>query len=174
MLTVGDPSPGMKLHPVFGLPVDLSHGTSVVAFLRPLTGCTARVQITTLIEAFPRFDAEAIRVVGVTRTDLTFARDFVPRNHVLIPIYVDETGEVFRAFQVEQDKGFVKSLAAFRPNTASAAVEALKRGRSWNVLPSADLPAWFVVRDGRVAYASYGTSVMDQPDIEELWRAATR
>lgn len=172
MLTVGDAAPGMKLHPVFGLPVDLSHGTTVVAFLRPLTGCTARVQITTLTEAFPRFDAEAIRVVGVTRTDLTYARDFVPRYHVLFPIYVDETGEVFRAFQVGADKGLAKTLTTL-PTRLGTAVEALKLGRTWNVLPSSDLPAWFVVRDGRVAYASYGSSAMDQPDIEELWRAAT-
>lgn len=173
MLNVGDSAPPFTLQPVFGLPVALHEGTTVIAFLRPLTGSTARTAIETLTEAWPRLDAEGIKLLAVTRTDLTFARDFVPRHHVLFPVYVDESGEVCRAYGVQSDKGLVKTLLGLRPRHLSALSVAVGNGRQLDTLPSSDLPAYVVVRDGRVVYASYGSSALDQPEIEELWRAAT-
>lgn len=172
MLSPGDPAPPLRLQPVFGLPVDLAHGTTVVVFLRPLTGSTARVTIKTLTEAWPRFDAEGIKLLGVTHTDLTFARDYVPRNHVLFPIYVDEDGSLSAAFQTASDTGLVKSLLGLRPRHLQVLSEALAYGRDYTTLPGTDLPAWFVVKDGRVVHAGYASSALDQPEIEELWRAA--
>lgn len=173
MLQVGDQAPALELHPVFGLPVHTAQGTLVVAILRPLSGSTARLTIARLTEALPRFDTEGFRIVGITRTDLTLARDFVPRNHVLFPIVDDESGTVQAAFGVETDKGFVKSALGLRPSLLQSASEALGLGRAWNELPSATLPAWFVLRDGKVVYAHYARSVLEQPDIEALWKAAT-
>lgn len=173
MLSVGDPAPAFTLQPVFGLPVALHEGTTVVAFLRPLTGSTARAVIDVLTEAWPRLDAEGIKLIGITHTDLTFARDFVPRHHVLFPIYVDESGEVARAYEVPSDKGLLKTLSGLRPRHFATLGDLLARGRQVDGLPSSDLPAYIVVRDGRIAYASYGATALDQPEIEELWRAAT-
>ena len=173
MLSVGDSAPAFTLQPVFGLPVALHEGTTVIAFLRPLTGSTARTAINTLTEAWPRFDAEGIKLIAVTHTDLTFARDFVPRHHVLFPIYVDASGEVARAYQVPSDKGLLKTLTGLRPRHLSALGEALAHGRQMDTVPSTDLPAYIVARDGHIAYVRYGATALDQPEIEELWRAAT-
>ena len=173
MLQVGDPAPALELHPVFGLPVHTAQGTLVVAILRPLSGSTARLTIARLTEALPRFDAEGFRMVGITRTDLTLARDFVPRNHVLFPIVVDDGGAIQAAFGVQSDKGFLKSALALRPGLLQSASEALALGRVWNELPATLLPAWFVLRDGRVQYAQYARTVLEQPDVEALWKAAT-
>lgn len=173
MFQVGDASPELTLSPVFGLPVKLHQGVSIVCFMRPLSGSTARSTIQVLTEAWPRFDAEGFKLVGVTRTDLTFARDFVPRHHVLFPIVVDERGELFAQFGVGKDTGFLKTAMSLRPRHYQALSEAFALGRQANALPGSDLPAFFVVRDGRFVYASYGASALEQPQVEELWRAAT-
>lgn len=174
MLQVGDRVPPATLQPVFGLPVEVHQGTNVVAFLRPLTGSLSRAAISRLTEAYPRFDAEGIQVVGVTQTDLTFARDFVPRYHVLFPIYVDENGSMFREWQINHDRGFVGTLRSLRPGTVQAMVDAVQLGRVASALPSSVLPAWFVARDGVVAYAHYASSIAESPDVEAIWNAATR
>jgi peroxiredoxin len=173
MLQVGDPAPEATLQPVFGLPVDLHRGTRVVVFLRPLTGSLARATIQRLIEAYPRFDAEGIQVIGVTRTDLEFARDFVPRYHVLFPIYVDESGSLTDAWKVAYDRAFLGTLKSLRPATVQAVVDAMQLGRVASALPSSLLPAYFVVRDGKVVYARYASSVAEAPDVEALWNAAS-
>lgn len=173
MLQVGDSAPELDLHPVFGLPVHLSQGTVVTAYLRPLGGSTARLTIARLTEALARFDAEGYKMVGITRTDLTFARDYVPRHHVLFPIVVDETGSLGEALGVQIDRGYVKTTLGLRPSLIRNGSEAFALGRQWSGLPSTTLPAWFVTRDGRVRYAHYAKSILEQPDVEALWKAAT-
>lgn len=172
MFQVGDAAPELTLAPVFGLPVKLSVGVNIVCFMRPLSGSTARSTIHVLTEAWPRFDAEGFKLAGITRTDLTFARDYVPRNHVLFPIVVDERGELFTQFGVKKDTGFLKTAMGFRPRHYQALQDAVALGRQTNVLPGSDLPAFFVVRDGRFTYAHYGSSALDLPQVEELWRAS--
>lgn len=173
MLRPGDAAPMFTLQPVMGLPVKLEGHVTVVCFLRPLEGSVSRTAIATLQEAWSRFDAEGIQLVGITRTDLTFGRDFVPRYHVLFPIVIDETGEYSQAYDIPCDKGFMGTLKGLRPEAVRTFVGSLEHGRGAPRLPSTILPAEFVIgRDGAVRYAHYATSVLDQPDIEALWNAA--
>jgi len=158
---------------VMGLPVDMTRQTTVLAFLRPVTGSQPRRAVALLQEAWPRFDAAGIAMVALTDADLTFTRDFVPRYHVLYPLVCDTTGEFFRAYDVQRDRGFTSTAASLRPASMRLALASLELGRDWTTLPSSQLPAFFVVaRDGTVKYARYGRSITEQPDIEALWTAA--
>lgn len=173
MLQVGEKAPQSVLHPIMGLPVDMKRQTTVLVFLRPVTGSQPRRAVALLQEAWPRFDAAGVAMVALTQADLTFTRDFVPRYHVLYPLVCDTTGDTFRAYDVQRDRGFMGSLTSLRPDSLRTAVAALELGRDWTTLPSDQLPAFFVVaRDGTVKYARYGRSVTEQPDIEALWAAA--
>lgn len=173
MFRVGDHAPQTTFNLIAGLPVDMRRQTTVLAFLRPITGCQSRVAVNLLQEAWSRFDAAGISVVGLTQADLEFARDFVPRYHVLFPMVCDESGTWFEAYGTTRDRGYLGSLKAFRPSQLRAAVDALNLGRAGPQLPSTQLPAFFVIAaDGTVKYARYGTSITEQPDIEALWAAS--
>jgi peroxiredoxin len=173
MFQVGDRAPLFTFPLISGLPVDMRRQTTVLAFLRPLTGSQPRVAVNKLQEAWPRFDAAGMSVVGLTRTSLEFARDFVPRYHVLFPMVCDTAGEYFDAYQVARDKGYLGTLKGMRPAALRTAVENLNLGRSGPQLPSDTLPAFFVVAtDGTVKYARYATAITEQPDIEALWAAS--
>lgn len=173
MLSVGEKAPLFTFHLISGLPVNMHRQTTVLAFLRPVTGSQPRLAVNLLQEAWPRFDAAGVAVVGITQADLEFSRDFVPRYHVLFPMVCDTSGEFFQAYQVPHDRGYLGSLRALRPSSLRAALDALNLGRAGAQLPSSQLPAFFVVSpDGTVRYARYGTSITEQPDIEALWAAS--
>lgn len=173
MFQPGDVAPQWVLNPIMGLPVDMKRASTVLVFLRPLVGGTSRVSVTRLQEAWPRFFADGIQLVTFTRTDLTFARDFFPRHHVLFPMVVDESGQYFDGYQVGTDRGFIGTLRGLGPTALRALRGSLEAGRAGWGMPSTQLPAEFVVgADGRVRYAHYATSVLDQPDLEALWTAA--
>lgn len=174
MLQVGDEAPAFRVQPVFGLPVQTGGRPLVVTFVRPLEGGMARAALKALQDAFPRFDGAGIGVVAFTRCDLTLARDWVPRNHLLLPLVVDDEGRWFDAYGVGRDKGLLRSIGGLRPSTLVAAGRALGEGRSRPTGGGDQLPAEFVVgADGRVRYARYGRTVLDQPDVEALWAAAS-
>lgn len=173
MLRPGDVAPQWTLHPIMGLPVDMTRAPTVLLFVRPLEGSSPRVTVNRLQEAWPRFFADGIQVAAITRCDLTFARDFFPRYHVLFPLVVDETGEYFQSYDVGSDRGFVGTLKGLGPSAFRTLRAGLRLGRARWGMPSAQLPAEFVVApDGTVRYAHYATSVLEQPDIEALWNAA--
>jgi len=164
MIGVGDPAPDLRLHPVFGLPVDLARGPRVLAFFPALDTTATRATIAALETALPRFDPAGIAVLGIARGRLHEARDFVPRHHVLFPVVIDEPGICFEAFGVPR-----RAAGLLRPGGPLAALRAWRAGA-----PFDQLPAWVVVgADGRVRFARMGRTVMDQPDIETLWNAAT-
>lgn len=174
MLKVGDLAPRLHVQPVFGLPVMAGGRPLVVCFVRSLAGGLARAALEALQEAWPRFDAAGIDVVVVTRCDLTLARDWVPRNHLLVPLVVDSDGHLSDEWQVGHDSGLVKSLVSLRPSGVRALGRALLKGYA---RPDGDwgrLPADFVIGpDLRLRYVRYGRSVLDQPDLEAIWAAAS-
>ncbi len=173
MFQVGERAPQFTLNLVSGLPVDMKRQATVLAFLRPVTGCQSRVAVNLLQEAWGRFDAAGMSVVGLTQAPLEFARDFVPRYHVLFPMVCDESGEFFEAYGTTRDTGYMGTLKSLRPSSVRLAFEALNLGRAGPQLPSTQLPAFFVIAtDGTVKYARYGTSITEQPDIEALWAAS--
>jgi peroxiredoxin len=180
-LSAGDPAPLLDARPLFGLPVRTpgrggGKGPLVVVFLRSLGGGNARAAVRALNAAYSRFDAEGVEVVGVTRSGLEVARDFVPRYHVLFPIVADLDGTITAAWHIGRDRGLARSALALptRPAALTTALTAAWEGRSAPEHADA-LPAEFVVgRDGALRHARYGRTIWDQPDIEALWQAATR
>ena len=172
MLRPGDRAPTAVVAPVSGLPVDLGTGPLVVLFLRPLAGGMARVAIASVQAAMAQFDARAVRVVAITRGDLTMARDYVPRHHVLFPVVIDPDGALFDTWGVPRDLAFRQSLRGLRPSALRTVGHALRAGR-----PTFDnqLPAEFAVgADGRIRHTRLGPTVFAQPDIDPLITAALR
>lgn len=180
-LSVGDAAPAIDARPLFGLPVRTPGAAGgrqalAVVFLRALGGGNARSAVRALNASYARFDAAGVQVVGISRTDLVVARDFVPRYHVLFPIVADTDGALSAAWGIGRDRGLVRSFVglARRPAALGNALAAAWEGRSPPEHVD-QLPAEFVVGlDGAVRYARYGTTVWDQPDIEALWEASTR
>lgn len=174
MFKQGDRAPLFRFHLISGLPVDMARQTTVLAFLRPITGSQSRIAVNRLQEAWPRFDAAGVQIVGITQVDLEFARDFVPRYHVLFPMVCDVPGEYFAAYQTQHDKGFLGTLKSLGPAALRSLSDGFNLGRAGANLPSGQLPATFVVgADGTVRYARYGTTVFEHPDIEALWAASS-
>lgn len=180
-LSVGDSAPPIDARPLFGLPVR-TPGTAggrqplAVVFLRSLGGGNARAAVRALNAAYARFDAVGVQVVGISRTDVVVARDFVPRYHVLFPIVADEDGALTTSWGVGRDRGLGRSAIGLltRPDALVNAASAAWEGRSAPEFVD-QLSAEFVVGlDGRLRYVRYGTTVWDQPDIEALWEASTR
>jgi peroxiredoxin len=178
-LAAGDATPALDVRPIFGLPVrtpGAAGGRSplVVVFLRSLGGGNARAAVRAMNAAFPRFDTDGIGVVGVTRTELEVARDFVPRYHVLFPIVADLDGTIGDAWGIDRDRGLLRSAAGLftMPSALATAASAAWEGRA--APEHVDrLPAAFVVgRDGTIRYARYARTIWEQPDIEALWDAA--
>jgi peroxiredoxin len=146
----------------------------VVLFLRGLDGGLARAAIAAAHAALPRLDAAGVRLVAFTRSDLDFARDFVPRHHVLFPVVVDSDGAWFATYGVARDRGLLRSVTGLRPAKVRAAFGTLGRGTGLPRGGADQLPAEFVVdADGRLRYARYGRTVLDLPDFEALCAAAS-
>jgi peroxiredoxin len=173
VLRPGEPAPRLEAQPVSGLPVRVGEGPLAIVFLRSLSGWVAREAVARVTAAFSRFDEAGVRVVAVTRCDLELARDFVPREHVLFPVVVDETGAWFDAFGVGRDRGLLGTLA--RPTLLPNLAAALGRGRAKPDGGYDQLGAEVLVgADGIVRHARYARSVLELPDVEGLWDAAQR
>lgn len=168
ILNEGVPVPVTQLNPVSGLPVTFGTLPAVIVFIRDLHGTTARMAIDALTKAWSTLDAKAVQLAVVTRTELTYARDYVPRHHVLFPLVVDETGDLRAQFGLEADPTFTRSLLRLRPSTVKAWFDGLSLSRD-PALPNGDLGGELAVdRNGRVIYARAFTSVLDQPDVQRL------
>ncbi|MDP2317683.1 MAG: peroxiredoxin-like family protein [Pseudomonadota bacterium] len=172
MLQAGDLAPAFRVQPVFGLPVQTSGRPLVVLFLRSLSGGLARAAVAQAQRALPTLDAAGVGMVAFTRCDLTMARDYVPREHVLFPIVVEPDGARFEAWGVGRDKGFVRSLTGLRPATVRTAFASLGLARARPEGGVDQLPAEFLVgADGHLRYAHYGRTIFDLPDVEALCAA---
>jgi len=175
MLRPGDLAPPFRVQPVFGLPVQTGGRPLVVLFLRSLSGGLARAAVVEAQKALVTLDTAGVGLVAFTRCDLTLARDYVPREHVLFPIVVEETDARFVAWGVGRDRGLGRSLLGLRPAGIRAAASSLGLGRGRPEGGVDQLPAEFVVgRNGRVVHARYGRTIFDLPDVAALCAAACR
>ncbi|GDX79351.1 hypothetical protein LBMAG42_11620 [Deltaproteobacteria bacterium] len=176
MITVGANAPPLFGQPVFGRPFQLdrarARGAVVVAFLGPLSAAASLDNLARLTTIWPRIDAEAGGLVGVTRSPLEAARDFVPRHHVLFPVLVDDTGEAFASWGVGLAKGLDATLLRAQPKLLRRALSVIRNGQPLPEAHDNQLPAAFVVgADGRVRWAWYGRSLADRVDAEAAWSA---
>jgi len=146
----------------------------VLCFVRNLASPFSRAVMAEIQLRYPDFDREGFSLVVVTPTDLTQARDFVPRHHVLAPVVVDEDGALHRAWQVGSDRALAGSLRSLlQPARVSAIMQALHHGHGRPHRDINQLGAQFVVgSDGRIALAAYDRSIADQPDLESLLECA--
>lgn len=167
----GQQVPLTQLQPVSGLPVIFGAKPAVVVFVRDLHGTTARIAIQKLTAVWSKLDASGVQLAAVTRTDLEYARDYVPRHHVIFPLVVDEDGAIREQFGLATDKAFMGSLGALRPTTAKAWFDGLSLSRDL-AMPNGDLGGEFAIdRAGRVAYSRLYKGALDLPDVPKLMAA---
>lgn len=113
-------------------------------------------------------DAAGVDMAIVTRTDLEYARDYVPRHHVLIPLMTDEDGRLRALFEIGRDKTGAGTLLALRPATVRAWADGLNLGRDL-VVPNGDLGGEFVIdAQGTIVYARAFAGALDLPDVAGL------
>ena len=173
VLSLGSISPIERLNPVSGLPVVFGGAPVVVVFVRDLHGTTARVAIKRLTAVWPSLDAAGVRLAVVTHTDLTYARDFVPRHHVIFPLVVDEDRSLREKFGLETDATYLQSLRALRPRAVRAWLDGLNESRD-PAKPNGDLGGEFVFdRHGTLIHARGYSSVLDVPDADALLACST-
>ncbi|MSP56329.1 MAG: redoxin domain-containing protein [Myxococcales bacterium] len=168
VLSEGVPVPVAQLEPVSGLPVAFGKLPAVVVFLRDLHGTSARVAIGRFEVVRQKLGAAGIQAAIVTRTSLEYARDYVPRHHVLIPLVADVDGDIRKQFGLGTDPVYTGSLLALRPSTLRSWFEGWGLGRD-PAVPNGDLGGEFVVdRTGRVVYSRGFKGALDLPDIDKL------
>lgn len=178
MLRPGDAAPPFVARPIFGLesavPPSADGQPLVLCFVRNLASPFTRASMAAIQDRYADFDREGISVLLVTRTDITQARDYVPRHHVLAPLVVDEDGDLHQRYQVGTDRRLGGTLKAMLdPDRLSAALDALQHGHGKPHRDLTQLGAQFVLgTDGRVAMARYATSVTEQPDLDALLECA--
>ena len=176
MISPGAVAPLLVGQPVFGLPFDLARlqrrGPVIVVFLGGLSGASALENVQRLTAIWPRVDAEAGGMVGITRSPLEAARDFVPRHHVLFPVLCDESGQHTGAWGVGRAGGLAALLLRARPDLLRRAVSVVRTGQPMPEANPDQLPAAFVVgADGVVRYSWYGAGPSALGDGEALWAA---
>lgn len=173
VLSIGSISPIQRLTPVSGLPVVFGTRPVIVVFVRDLHGTTARVAIKRLTAVWQRLDAAGVRLAVVTDTDLTYARDFVPRHHVIFPLVVDTDRGLRADFGLETDPSYTRSLRALRPSALRTWFDGLNESRDL-AMPNGDLGGEFVFDDsGKLIYTRGYQSVLDLPDAEQLLTCST-
>jgi peroxiredoxin len=173
MLRPGDAAPPFVARPIFGLeqPVPPPAGARpvVLCFVRDLASPFTRAAMAAIQARFADFDREGFPLVVVTA-----ARDFGPRFHVLAPLVVDQDGSLHERYQVPRDRmlaGTLRRLA--QPAALRGAFDALQHGHGKPHRAVDRLSASFVIgADGRVALASYATSITDLPDLDALLQCA--
>lgn len=178
LLQVGDTAPAFTASPIFGLdlPIPTGGGGPPVAlcFVRPFASPFGRAAMAAIQDRYADFDRLGVPLYAITQTDLTQARDFVPRYHVLAPVIVDGDGALRRRYSVGEDRGLVRSLGSLlRPSNLSRVLDALQLGQGRPHLEFMQLGAEFLVApDGRLAHASYGQTIFDLPDLDGLLECA--
>ncbi len=174
MPEVGETAPALAGQPVFGVPFDLvragGRGVVLIAFVRPPGSPHAQKAIGRLHSLWAEIDAAGGAIVVVTSGSLESVRDWVPREHILVPVLHDERGELHAAWGVGRDAAWRTLARGAGP--IRGLVSALRPGKAL-IRPEDDyLPAEFVVRNDRVTYAAVGRSVLHLPDTNALRQAA--
>ena len=135
MLKEGDTAPAFSARPIFGYPVEIPQGLTdgpiVLCFVPFLGSPFARRTLAMLQERYADFDRRGIRIVAITQTDLTAARDFVPRFHLLYPLITDPDGTLQSLFAIQEDRYMLSSLRSVMGGNGGS--------RRWNTVtfPSA-------------------------------------
>lgn len=177
-LQVGDIAPAFTASPIFGLPqaVPPAPGGRAVAlcFVRPLASPFTRAAMAAVQARYADFDRLGVPLYVLTQTDLTEARDFVPRHHVLAPVVVDGDGSLRDRYRVGRDGGLARSLTSLAsPAALRRALDALQHGHGRPHSQVTQLGAEFLVApDGRLAHAHYGRTIFDLPDLDALLECA--
>ncbi len=170
-LRPGDPAPPFQIQPVFGLPVRVGGAgpRSILVFLRGLGSPSTRKMLSEIQARHQELDG--IQVVQFTTSTLELAQDYVPRNHMLLPLVTDAELRHYAAYGVGRDRGFMKTLLDL-PGLASMPAR-LAFGLGAHHPPYDQLPAAFVVgADGGLRYCWTGRSIWDLPDLDVLIAAA--
>ncbi len=168
----GERAPALDVAPVSGLRVRSGEGPLVVAFVRGIGGMQARGAVRALQEVLPAVQRLGGGIVVVTPGPLEFARDFVPRWHVRMPVVVDLDGELRRAWGVPTAEVPVwKHLSA---SSFGRGVTTLFEGHVHR--GGVDLlPAVFVLDgSGVVVDAERARSRWDLPEVTRIRRAVER
>lgn len=177
MLKEGDPAPAFSARPIFGYPVEipksLADGPIVLCFVPFLGSPFTRRTLADLQDRYADFDRRGIRIVAVTQTDLTAARDFVPRFHLLYPLITDPDGALQGIFDIQEDRYMLSSLRSIVAG-GSGSRGAFQFGMGWFNGPLRQLGAEFVIdRSGIIRMVHYATGVTDSPDIDALLQCAS-
>ncbi len=179
MLQTGDRAPAFTARPIFGLeqPVPAGDGGRplVLCFVRPMASPFTRAAMAAIQKRYADFDRAGVPLYVITRTDLTQARDFVPRYHVLAPVVVDADGSMHERYGVGQDRMLGRSLVGLvNPGNLRRIVDALQYGHGKPHPLLSQLGAQFVIApDGRVAYAHYDQTIFETPDLDALLACAS-
>ncbi|MFT5686669.1 MAG: peroxiredoxin [Myxococcota bacterium] len=181
MLKEGDAAPAFSARPIFGYPVEVPAGLKagpIVLFFVPFLGSPfARRTLALLQERFADFDRRGIRIVAITQTELTAARDFVPRYHLLYPLITDPEGELQSLFDIQEDRyllSSVRSLLSGGSGATGGTGGLMEFGVGWFNGPVRQLGAEFVLdRSGTVRMAHYASGVADVPDLDALLQCAS-
>lgn len=162
-LKPGDPAPSFRIQPVFGLPLQVPGRRSLLLFLRSLGSPSTRSLLATLQASHRDFDR--VQVVQFTRSSLEQCRDFVPRQHLLLPLVSDPPGDWYRAYGVGD--GLARTL--LNPRAFLQYPSRLSMGHGW---PEGALgqqtAALLLGAEGKVLWSWYGKGIFDLPSIEQL------
>lgn len=162
-LKPGDKAPPFRLQPVFGLPLELPGTPSLLLFLRPVGSVHTRSMLSAMQEAHREFDG--IQVVQFTRSALEPARDFVPRQHLLLPLVCDPAGEWYRQYGVRES--FFSGIRGIW-----GLPEKLSKGRGAIEAPYGQNAAAFLVSaEGTIRWTWYGRGIFDLPKVSSLLEA---
>ncbi|NOY25679.1 MAG: redoxin domain-containing protein [Oligoflexia bacterium] len=178
MLRPGDAAPSFVARPVFGLPIPVPPPASarpmVLCFVRNLASPFTRAAMADIQNRYADFDRDGFPLLVITRTDITMARDFVPRHHVLAPVVVDQDGALHRAYQLGTKNALVGTFKTLLSRAGlSSAREAIRYGHGRPHRQLSQLGASFVLgSDGRIRLARYDSSVTDRPDLDGLLACA--
>lgn len=177
MLKVGDAAPAFSARPIFGYPVEipkgLESGPVVLCFVPFLGSPFARRTLALLQERFADFDRRGIRIVAITQTELTAARDFVPRYHLLYPLITDPEGSIQELFDIQTDRYLLSSVRSLLGGGGGGG-GLMDFGVGWFNGPVRQLGAEFVLdRSGTVQFAHYATGIADVPDLDALLQCAS-
>lgn len=176
MLETGAAAPAFEAKPVFGLPIripaDLSRGPVAIAFVGPLCSPLARAALAELQAAFPDLDRAGVRVFAVSPSSFVEASDFVPRNHLLFPLLLDEDRAIAARFGVADDVGLTGALASLRPELASRALRSLRLGAGLRRGALGAAVALFLIdRSGGIALARRSRGPFEGLDLAALTAA---
>lgn len=166
-LKPGDIAPSFRIQPVFGLPLQVPGRRSLLLFLRPLSSPSTRSLLATLQASHRDFDR--LQVVQFTRSSLEQCRDFVPRQHLLLPLVSDPEGQWYRAYGVGD--GLARTFLNPRAFLQYSSRLSMGHGRPEGALGQ-QTAALLLDPEAKVLWSWYGRGIFDLPSKEQLSEAA--